>query len=61
MQWWQEMASTIAGGLIFATLLTLLLTPSLLMIRANVSRRFRLRRSQTKPRVGEGPGAAAAG
>ncbi len=40
-QWWQEMASAIAGGLIFATLLTLLLTPGLLMIQANVSQRFR--------------------
>ena len=35
------MASAIAGGLIFATLLTLLLTPGLLMIQANMSRRFR--------------------
>jgi multidrug efflux pump len=41
MQWWQEMASAIAGGLLFATILTLLLTPSLLMIQANVARRFR--------------------
>ncbi len=40
-QWWQEMASAIAGGLMFATILTLLLTPGLLMIQANVSRRFR--------------------
>lgn len=40
-QWWQEMAAAIAGGLIFATILTLLLTPSLLMIQANMARRFR--------------------
>jgi multidrug efflux pump len=47
-QWWREMASAIAGGLVFATILTLLLTPSLLMIQANVSRRFRARRERKK-------------
>jgi multidrug efflux pump len=47
-QWWREMASAIAGGLLFATILTLLLTPSLLMIQANVSRRFRERRERKK-------------
>jgi len=47
-QWWREMASVIAGGLIFATILTLLLTPSLLMIQANLSRRFRARRAARK-------------
>ncbi len=31
-QWWATLASTIAGGLTFATLLTLLITPSLLML-----------------------------
>lgn len=44
-QWWREMASVIAGGLVFATILTLLLTPSLLMIQANISRRYRNRRA----------------
>ena len=44
MQWWRQMASAIAGGLVFATLLTLLLTPALLMIQANVSDRLRSRR-----------------
>jgi multidrug efflux pump len=49
-QWWQQMASAIAGGLIFATILTLVLTPSLLMIQANVSRWFRERRlERNKP------------
>jgi multidrug efflux pump len=46
-QWWTQMASSVAGGLAFATLLTLLLTPSLLMIQANASQRwhaFRARR-----------------
>ncbi|MEL7185325.1 MAG: efflux RND transporter permease subunit, partial [Pseudomonadota bacterium] len=43
-QWWTQLASSVAGGLAFATILTLLLTPSLLMIQANVSRRLRERR-----------------
>ena len=43
-QWWKQMASAIAGGLVFATLLTLLLTPALLMIQARASQRFRARR-----------------
>jgi multidrug efflux pump len=47
-QWWRQMASVIAGGLIFATILTLVLTPSLLMIQANVSRRYRHRRAARK-------------
>jgi multidrug efflux pump len=54
-QWWKQMASAIAGGLIFATLLTLVLTPSLLMIQANIAQRIKQRRllksgpAQTRP------------
>ncbi|WP_298441533.1 efflux RND transporter permease subunit [uncultured Ferrimonas sp.] len=33
-QWWSQLATTVAGGLAFATFLTLLLTPSLLALRA---------------------------
>ena len=44
-QWWTQLASSVAGGLAFATLLTLLLTPSLLMVQANLVRRWRERRS----------------
>jgi multidrug efflux pump len=44
-QWWMQLASSVAGGLAFATILTLLLTPSLLMVRANVSKRIAARRS----------------
>ncbi|MCH7536805.1 MAG: efflux RND transporter permease subunit [Proteobacteria bacterium] len=51
-QWWTQLASSVAGGLAFATILTLLLTPSLLMIQANISKRIRQHRS--------GPAAAAA-
>ena len=36
-QWWTQLSSSIAGGLAFATLLTLVLTPCLLMLGANVS------------------------
>ena len=36
-QWWQQLATAIAFGLAFATLLTLVVTPSLLMVRANVA------------------------
>ncbi|HEY5715740.1 MAG TPA: efflux RND transporter permease subunit, partial [Psychromonas sp.] len=36
-QWWAQLATAIAGGLTFATILTLVLTPCLLMIGAHVS------------------------
>ncbi|GLS92172.1 multidrug resistance protein [Psychromonas marina] len=39
-QWWAQLATAIAGGLTFATLLTLILTPCLLMIGVNSSRWF---------------------
>jgi multidrug efflux pump len=45
-QWWTQLASSVAGGLAFATLLTLFLTPSLLMIGANVSEGFAARRKR---------------
>jgi len=44
-QWWTQLASSVAGGLAFATVLTLLLTPSLLMIQANVARYILERKS----------------
>ena len=44
-QWWTQLASSVAGGLAFATILTLFLTPSLLMVQANVSRQWQQRRS----------------
>ena len=44
-QWWTQLASSVAGGLAFATLLTLFLTPSLLMIQAHVSARRAERRA----------------
>jgi len=43
-QWWAEMATVIIGGLIFASILTLVLTPSILMIEARVGAWFAKRR-----------------
>jgi len=47
-QWWTQLASSVAGGLAFATVLTLLLTPSLLMIQANLIARWHARRDARK-------------
>lgn len=35
-QWWSQLATAVAGGLAFATLLTLILTPSLLALKAKL-------------------------
>ncbi len=46
-QWWTQLASTVAGGLGFATLLTLVLTPCLLVLGERLSHWFAgLRRRQ---------------
>jgi len=37
--WWAQLASAVAGGLFFATLITLVLTPSLLMLGERLKRR----------------------
>ena len=42
-QWWTQLSSAIAGGLAFATLLTLMLTPALLVLGDNVGRWLRQR------------------
>jgi multidrug efflux pump len=44
-QWWAEMATVIIGGLTFASILTLILTPSILMLQANIADWFRKRRA----------------
>ena len=46
-QYWTQLSSAVAGGLAFATILTLLLTPSLLMIQANLAERLANRRART--------------
>jgi multidrug efflux pump len=43
-QWWAEMATVIIGGLTFASILTLVLTPSILMVQANLGRWWQQRR-----------------
>ncbi len=40
-QWWTQLSSAIAGGLAFATLLTLLLTPAMLVLGDRIGRRLR--------------------
>jgi multidrug efflux pump len=40
-QWWVQLASAIVFGLAFATMLTLIVTPSALMLRVNVGRWWR--------------------
>ncbi|MEO7385833.1 MAG: efflux RND transporter permease subunit [Gammaproteobacteria bacterium] len=58
-QWWAEMATVIIGGLIFASILTLLLTPSILMIQARIGAWFAARRTtvEGEPEVGAPTGA----
>lgn len=48
-QWWTQLSSAIAGGLAFATLLTLVLTPCLLMLGENVSAWRSRRREARRP------------
>ena len=51
-QWWTQLASTVVGGLAFATLLTLLLTPCLLVVGERFGRYIRRKRagfSQSQP------------
>lgn len=45
-QWWTQLSSAIAGGLAFTTLLTLFLTPCLLVLGARVSAFFALRKAR---------------
>ena len=54
-QWWASMATAIVFGLTFATILTLVVTPSALMLRENI-RSWKARRRQR--RVGAEPAAA---
>ena len=39
-QWWTELSSAIAGGLVVATVLTLLVTPAMLMLGERRAKRF---------------------
>lgn len=57
-QWWAEMATVIIGGLTFASVLTLLLTPSILMLQANGAAWWRNRRGGLAPDAVEAGGNA---
>ena len=54
-QWWTQLASAIAGGLSFATLLTLLLTPCMLVLGERVFNRSKKanpkQRLQSEPKL----------
>jgi multidrug efflux pump len=54
--WWAQLASAVAGGLAFATLLTLVLTPSLLLLGAQASGWLATRRvsGREAPSAGDG-------
>lgn len=45
-QWWVQLATAIVFGLSFATLLTLLVTPTALMLRGNILARWQRRQDQ---------------
>jgi multidrug efflux pump len=45
-QWWRQLSTAIVFGLTFATLLTLVVTPSALMLRENLGRFVRRRRTR---------------
>lgn len=47
-QYWTQLSSSVAGGLAFATILTLFLTPSLLMIGSNTSDWIAARKSRQR-------------
>ncbi len=47
-QWWTQLSTAIAFGLAFATVLTLVVTPSALMLRANVRARLDRRRRRRR-------------
>jgi multidrug efflux pump len=53
-QWWTQLSSAIAGGLTFATVLTLVLTPCLLMMGDNASAWLQRRRQRWAERSGHG-------
>jgi multidrug efflux pump len=61
-QWWTELSSAIAGGLVVATVLTLVVTPAMLMLgerlrRGLFARLFRGRRGAGNRRAAAAPGA----
>jgi len=60
-QWWTQLASAIAGGLAFTTLLTLFMTPCLLVLGARVTalRKIRRHKKSFNPSNNRSPESAA--
>ena len=52
--WWVELSTAVAGGLTFATLITLVLTPALLLLGAQTSDWLAARRANRRTRSGRG-------
>ena len=50
-QWWTQMSSAIAGGLAFATVLTLLLTPALLVLGERSGQKLRRLMKRSDPEI----------
>jgi multidrug efflux pump len=50
-QWWTQLATAIVFGLAFSTVLTLVVTPCALMLRANVRAWRERRRAKAEPRT----------
>ena len=57
-QWWRQLSTAIAFGLAFATVLTLIVTPSALMLRANLAAWRERRRARKSAPPGALPEAA---
>ena len=51
-QWWTELSSAIAGGLVIATVLTLILTPAMLILGENFAAWSRRRRKRRAGKAG---------
>jgi len=54
MQWWSQLSTAIVFGLGFATVLTLVVTPSALMVRVNVRDWLNRRREKILPSAENG-------
>ena len=46
-QWWNQLSTAIAGGLTFATVLTLFFTPCLLVLGERMSTRFKRKKHES--------------
>jgi len=46
-QWWTQLSTAIAGGLTFATVLTLILTPCLLVLAARTPAKLTIAKEKT--------------